>query len=81
MALETSPESPAPLRQISMLIGQWVERMGAVWIEAEVTELKRLAFESDDGHGTVRPLLQQAMDRIARGQSSLEELFRVVGQV
>ena len=41
MALETSPESPAPLRQISMLIGQWVGRMGAVWLEAEVTELKR----------------------------------------
>jgi exodeoxyribonuclease VII large subunit len=41
MPLETSPESPAPLRQISMLIGQWVGRMGTVWVEAEVTELKR----------------------------------------
>ena len=41
MGLETSPESPAPLRQISMLIGQWVGRMGTVWVEAEVTELKR----------------------------------------
>jgi exodeoxyribonuclease VII large subunit len=41
MALETSPESPAPLRQISLLIGQWIGRMGAVWIEAEITELKR----------------------------------------
>lgn len=41
MALETSPESPAPLRQISMLIGQWIDRMGAVWVEAEITELKR----------------------------------------
>jgi exodeoxyribonuclease VII large subunit len=41
MALVTSPESPAPLRQISLLVGQWISRMGAVWIEAEVTELKR----------------------------------------
>jgi exodeoxyribonuclease VII large subunit len=41
MPLETSPESPAPLRQISMLIGQWIGRMGAVWVEAEITELKR----------------------------------------
>jgi exodeoxyribonuclease VII large subunit len=41
MALETSPESPAPLRQVSVLIGQWIGRMGTVWIEAEVTELKR----------------------------------------
>jgi general secretion pathway protein E len=48
---------------------------------AEVTELKRLAFEADDGDGTVRPLLQQAMARIAAAETSLEELFRVVGQV
>lgn len=41
MPLETSPESPAPLRQISMLIGHWVGRMGTVWLEAEITELKR----------------------------------------
>ncbi|MFL6088550.1 MAG: exodeoxyribonuclease VII large subunit [Aeromicrobium sp.] len=41
MALQTSPEAPAPLRQISLLIGQWVGRMGTVWVEAEVTELKR----------------------------------------
>jgi len=48
---------------------------------AEVTELKRLAFDADDGAGTVRPLLQQAMARIAAAETSLEELFRVVGQV
>ena len=49
---------------------------------AEVTELKRLAFETDEGvAGVVRPLLQQAMDRIARSESTLEELFRVVGQI
>lgn len=41
MPLVTSPEAPAPLRQISLLIGQWVGKMGAVWVEAEVTELKR----------------------------------------
>ncbi|MBN8486833.1 MAG: type II/IV secretion system protein [Burkholderiales bacterium] len=48
---------------------------------AEVSELKRLAFETDLGYGTVRPLIQQAMDRIVHCQTSLEELFRVVGQV
>jgi general secretion pathway protein E len=48
---------------------------------AEVTELKRLAFETDDGQGRVVPLLHQAVSRIAQGQSTLEELFRVVGQV
>jgi exodeoxyribonuclease VII large subunit len=41
MALETSAESPAPLRQISMLMSGYIGKLGAVWVEAEVAELKR----------------------------------------
>ena len=41
MALQTSADSPAPLRQISTLIGQYVGRLGAVWVEAEVASLNR----------------------------------------
>ena len=41
MALETSADSPAPLRQVSTLIGQWVGRLGPVWVEAEVAQLTR----------------------------------------
>lgn len=41
MALETTADSPAPLRQVSMLLGQYVARLNAVWVEAEVAELKR----------------------------------------
>lgn len=48
---------------------------------AEVTELKRLAFDMDDGRGRVRPLLQQALGHVVQRQTSLEEVFRVVGQV
>jgi len=41
MALQTSPDSPAALRTISSAVGDWVNRLGAVWVEAEVTELRR----------------------------------------
>jgi len=41
MALQTSPDSPAALRTISTAVGDWVGRLGAVWVEAEVTELRR----------------------------------------
>lgn len=41
MALETSPDSPAPLRQISGLLGGYIDRLGAVWVEAEVAQLNR----------------------------------------
>ena len=41
MAIETSPEHPAPVRQITQAIGQWVERLGAVWVEGQVTQISR----------------------------------------
>ena len=41
MALETSADSPAPLRSISGAIEGWVGRLGAVWVEAEVAQLTR----------------------------------------
>ena len=41
MAIETSPEHPAPVRQISQAIGGWVERLGAVWVEGQVTQISR----------------------------------------
>ncbi|WP_166349009.1 exodeoxyribonuclease VII large subunit [Phytoactinopolyspora limicola] len=41
MALDTSPEKPAPVRVITQAIGQWVNRLGAVWVEGQVTQLSR----------------------------------------
>lgn len=41
MALQTSPDAPAALRTISAAVGDWVSRLGGVWVEAEVTELRR----------------------------------------
>lgn len=41
MAMETSPEQPAPVRQITQAIGQWIDRLGAVWVEGQVTQISR----------------------------------------
>jgi exodeoxyribonuclease VII large subunit len=41
MALETSADAPAPLRQISQLLDGYVARLGAVWVEAEIAQLTR----------------------------------------
>jgi exodeoxyribonuclease VII large subunit len=41
MALETTADAPAPLRQISQLIEGYIGRLGAVWVEAEVAQLTR----------------------------------------
>jgi exodeoxyribonuclease VII large subunit len=41
MALETSAQSPAPVRQIANAIAGWVDRLGAVWVEGQVAQVSR----------------------------------------
>jgi exodeoxyribonuclease VII large subunit len=41
MALDTSPEHPAPVRTIATLIVSWVNRLGSVWIEGQVAQVTR----------------------------------------
>jgi exodeoxyribonuclease VII large subunit len=41
VALQTSPEQPAPVRQIAQAIGGWIERLGAVWVEGQLTQVSR----------------------------------------
>lgn len=48
MALETSPEHPAPVRQIVGAIAGWVDRLGAVWVEGQVIGLNRPAGSGTD---------------------------------
>lgn len=48
MALQTSPESPVPVRQVVSMIGGWVDRLGAVWVEGQVIGLNRPAGSGTD---------------------------------
>jgi len=41
MALQTSPEQPAPVRLVSQQIGAWIHRLGAIWVEGQVTQINR----------------------------------------
>jgi exodeoxyribonuclease VII large subunit len=41
MALQTSADTPAPLRQVSQLIEGYVGRLGPIWVEGQVTEVNR----------------------------------------
>lgn len=41
MALETSPESPAAVRTVSQLLGDWIGRLGGVWIEGQIAQISR----------------------------------------
>jgi exodeoxyribonuclease VII large subunit len=41
MALDTSPEAPVPVRTILRLTGEWINRLGRVWVEGQIAELTR----------------------------------------
>jgi exodeoxyribonuclease VII large subunit len=43
MALETSPESPTPVRTVLQLVGGWIAKLGRIWVEGQITELNRRA--------------------------------------
>lgn len=41
MPLETSATAPAPVRQIANLVSQYVDRLGAVWVEGQIAQINR----------------------------------------
>ena len=41
VAIQTSPEHPAPVRQIASAISGWIDRLGAVWVEGQIAQLNR----------------------------------------
>ncbi|HTC71976.1 MAG TPA: exodeoxyribonuclease VII large subunit [Solirubrobacteraceae bacterium] len=41
MALESSAESPIPVRSVANAIGQWVGRLGRVWVDGQLTQITR----------------------------------------
>jgi len=41
MALATTPEAPAAVRQIANLVSQYVDRLGAVWVEGQIAQVSR----------------------------------------
>src|ERR1051325_5401481 len=46
MPLESSPEQPLPVRTIARAIGDWISRLGRVWIEGQITQLTRRPGQS-----------------------------------
>ena len=46
MPTANTPESPLPVRTLSRHIGDWIGRLGRVWVEGQITELTRRPGQS-----------------------------------
>src|SRR5881398_2852243 len=41
MPLESTPESPLPVRTVARALADWIGRLGRVWVEGQVTQINR----------------------------------------
>jgi exodeoxyribonuclease VII large subunit len=41
--LETSAQSPVPVRVVAIKIGEWIARLGEIWVDGQVAQLNRRA--------------------------------------
>ncbi|MFP3961482.1 exodeoxyribonuclease VII large subunit [Actinomadura fulvescens] len=39
MAMETSAESPVPVRTVLQAVGGWIGKLGRIWVEGQITDL------------------------------------------
>lgn len=39
--LESSPEHPVPVRVVALKIGEWIARLGEIWVDGQIAQLTR----------------------------------------
>jgi exodeoxyribonuclease VII large subunit len=76
MALQTSPETPVPVGKISRLIGEWIDRLGGVWVEGQITQLSRRP-----GAGVVFLTLRDPSQEISLTVTCFRAVFDEVAEV
>lgn len=76
MALTTSAESPVPVAEISRLIGGWIDRLGAVWVEGQITQLSRRP-----GAGVVFMVLRDPSHDVSISVTCYRRVFDAVADV
>ncbi|MGC5562950.1 exodeoxyribonuclease VII large subunit [Streptomyces sp. FR-108] len=76
MALNTSADAPLPVGEVSRLIGGWIDRLGAVWVEGQITQLSRRP-----GAGVVFLTLRDPSHDISVGVTCYRKVFDAIADV
>ncbi|MEV6791126.1 exodeoxyribonuclease VII large subunit [Streptomyces sp. NPDC051320] len=76
MAVNTSADAPLPVGQVSRLIGGWIDRLGAVWVEGQITQLSRRP-----GAGVVFLTLRDPSYDISVSVTCFRQVFDAVADV
>ncbi|WP_406135703.1 exodeoxyribonuclease VII large subunit [Streptomyces albidoflavus] len=76
MGVDTSADAPLPVGAVSRLIGGWIDRLGAVWVEGQITQLSRRP-----GAGVVFLTLRDPAHDISVGVTCYRKVFDAVADV
>ncbi|AVH95681.1 exodeoxyribonuclease 7 large subunit [Streptomyces cinereoruber] len=76
MALTTSAETPLPVGEVSRMIGGWIDRLGAVWVEGQITQLSRRP-----GAGVVFLTLRDPSHDVSVGVTCYRQVFDAVADL
>ncbi|MBT2395746.1 exodeoxyribonuclease VII large subunit [Streptomyces sp. ISL-100] len=76
MALNTSADAPLPVGQVSRLIGGWIDRLGSVWVEGQITQISRRP-----GAGVVFLTLRDPSHDISVGVTCFRQVFDPIADV
>ncbi|MFC8920698.1 exodeoxyribonuclease VII large subunit [Streptomyces sp. NPDC047821] len=76
MGLNTSAEAPLPVGEVSRLIGGWIDRLGAIWVEGQITQLSRRP-----GAGVVFMTLRDPSYDISVSVTCYRQVFDAVADV
>lgn len=70
MALSSSPDKPQPLRTVVFATRDWVERLGPVWVEGQLIEIKRRSSATQ--FLTLRDTVEEVSVSISTSQAVLD---------
>ncbi|WJV46425.1 exodeoxyribonuclease VII large subunit [Streptomyces flavofungini] len=76
MGLNTSADAPLPVGEVSRLIGGWIDRLGAIWVEGQITQLSRRP-----GAGVVFMTLRDPSHDISVSVTCYRQVFDAVADV
>ncbi|PKV87609.1 exodeoxyribonuclease VII large subunit [Streptomyces sp. TLI_146] len=76
MGLNTSAQAPLPVGEVSRLIGGWIDRLGAIWVEGQITQLSRRP-----GAGVVFLTLRDPSHDISVSVTCYRQVFDAVADV
>jgi len=76
MGLDSSAETAIPVGKVSRLIGGWINRLGAVWVEGQITELSRRP-----GAGVVFLTLRDPSENVSLSVTCFRAVFDPVADL